>query len=88
MLRDIRELLAERGPTELRDLAIHFEADPSAIAGMLEFLESRNQVKRIVVSCGTGGCSGCSGCGSKQSERTAEPNDEGVTFWAIEKQRL
>jgi len=85
MLRDIRALLTERGPMELHDIAIHFEAEPSAVAGMLEFLESRGQVQHRVVFCGSGGCRGCTGCGSKQAARTAAPEAEtgGVTFWSI-----
>ena len=83
MLKAIRELLAERGPMEVRDLAIHFEAEASAMTGMLEFLESRRQVKRIVVSCGSGGCGGCPGCGSEKTERTAQPAESGIIFWAI-----
>ena len=86
MLRDIRELLTERGPMELRDLAIHFETDASAMTGMMEFLESRGQVKRMEVDCGSGGCGGCTGCGSKKEERTATPPSESgaITFWTIE----
>lgn len=86
MLRDIRELLTERGPMELRDLAIHFETDASAMTGMMEFLESRGQVKRMEVDCGSGGCGGCTGCGSKKEERTTTPPSESgaITFWTIE----
>ena len=82
MLRDIRELLNERGPMDIRDLAIHFETDVSAIAGMLEFLESRGEVKRMELSCGSGGCGGCTGCGSKQKERVAASEPTVTTFWA------
>jgi hypothetical protein len=85
MLRDIRELLTERGPMELRDLAIHFETDASAMTGMMEFLESRGQVKRMEVDCGSGGCGGCTGCGSKKEERTTSPSESSaITFWTIE----
>ena len=84
MLREIKALLAERGPMELRDLAIHFEAEPSAMSGMLEFLESRGQVKRTVISCGSGSCAGCPGCGSQKQDRTAQGEAAGITFWAIE----
>ncbi len=83
MLREIRQLLTERGPMELRDLAIHFEAEPSAMTGMLEYLESRGQVQRLVVSCGSGSCGGCPGCGDKQSERQTEGSEpNGIVLWS------
>mgnify|MGYP003972189583 FL=1 len=69
---------------ELKDLAIHFEAEASAMLGMLEFLEGRGEVKRIVVSCGSGGCGSCPGCGSQKTDRTAQEEAPGITFWAIE----
>jgi hypothetical protein len=82
MLRDIRELLKERGPMELKDLGIHFETDASAMTGMMEFLESRGQVKRMEVDCGSGGCGGCTGCGSKKEERTADDSESSpITYW-------
>ena len=84
MLRDIRELLKERGPMELRDLALHFEAETSAMQGMLEFLETRGQVKHTVVSCGSGSSGGCPGCGDLQPERqSAATAPGGITFWSL-----
>lgn len=79
MLKDIREFLKTNGPSETVTVARSLNAAPSAVQGMLEFLEARGQVRRMEIGCG-GGCSGCKGCADKQNRRA---NDGSlVVFWA------
>jgi hypothetical protein len=80
MLREVREFLQARGPSEAAAVARHLGTDVSAARGMLEFLEQRGQVRRIEMACGGGGCGGCGGCGSRKAQRTEA--EETVIFWS------
>ena len=77
MLKQIRDYLDANGPCETASMALHLEAEESAVRGMLEFLEQRGEVRRIEIDCG-GGCSGCTGCGSPADGRAKG----GVVFWS------
>jgi hypothetical protein len=80
MLRDLREFLQARGPSEAAAVARHLGTDVSAARGMLEFLEQRGQVRRIEMACGGGGCGGCGGCGSSRTQRME--TEQTVIFWS------
>ncbi len=79
MLKAIRAYLETHGPSETAAVARHLSTDESAVLGMLEFLEQRGQVRRIVIDCGTG-CTGCTGCGKKKAGHRIHPQDN-VIFW-------
>lgn len=57
MLSEILRLLESRGAMSLRELAIHFRVEPSALEGMLELLERKGRVERLDSRCR--GCKGC-----------------------------
>ncbi len=83
MLKEIREFLSVTGPSEVPVLARHLGADETAVQAMLEFLEQREQVHRVVIECG-GGCGGCGGgsaCGSQVDTRRGK-EAKALEFWA------
>jgi len=57
MLTEILNLLKERGPMSLAELALHFQTDVSAMEGMLETLEAKDCIERLDTQC-----SNCNGC--------------------------
>jgi len=61
LLGAIRQYLALHGPVDTRTLALHFEMEEDAMAGMLAFLAARGRVCRRELPC-EGGCGGCRGC--------------------------
>lgn len=60
ILTDIRNYLRDRKHATLADIALHVEADPDAVRGMLQRLLAKGQVTRnnVSSSCGTS-CSKC-----------------------------
>lgn len=60
ILAQLRDYLRARGQASLRDLALHCDADPDAVRGMLELWMRRGLVSRQVpaTSC-AGGCARC-----------------------------
>lgn len=60
ILSQLRDYLRARGQASLRDLALHCDADPEAVRGMLELWIRRGQVSRQTpaTSC-AGGCTRC-----------------------------
>jgi putative ferrous iron transport protein C len=46
ILSEVRDYLRERGQASLRDLALHFDASPEALRGMLAHWVLRGQVSR------------------------------------------
>lgn len=57
MLTEILSLLSENGPMSLKELAVHFRVDLSAMEGMLETLEQKKRISRIETKCAK--CKGC-----------------------------
>ena len=57
MLTEILNLLKERGPMSLKELALHFQADVAAMEGMLETLERKDRIQRLNTQCAN--CKGC-----------------------------
>ena len=60
ILSDIRHYLEQRGQATLADIALHFDADPDAIRGMLEIWVRKGRIHRrmATASCGSS-CSQC-----------------------------
>lgn len=54
ILSDIRHYLEQRGQASLAEIALHFEADPDAVRGMLDVWIRKHRVhkKMATVSCG------------------------------------
>ena len=61
MIRQIRKLLSERKRMSLKDLAVHFDAEPQTLEPMLDTLVRKGIVRRIEPDCEPK-CSGCAGC--------------------------
>ncbi len=57
MLTQIIQLLKERGPMSLAELARHFQSDISAMEGMLAVLETKGRIGRLDTKCSK--CKGC-----------------------------
>ncbi len=69
MLLEIKRYMQERGHVSLRDLALHFDADPDAIRGMLDKWIEKGRVRK----CSSLACSGCaSNCSTAQQEEAYE----------------
>ena len=60
ILSDIRRYLEQRGQATLADIALHFDADPNAVRGMLNVWIRKDKVhkKMATASCG-GSCTQC-----------------------------
>jgi len=60
ILSDIRRYLEQRGQATLADIALHFNADPDAVRGMLNVWIRKDKVyrKMATASCG-GSCTEC-----------------------------
>ncbi len=69
MLLDIKAYMQQRQHVSLRDLALHFDADPEAIRGMLDKWIEKGRVRK----CSTAACGGCaSNCSTRQQEEAYE----------------
>lgn len=66
ILADIRDYLRQRGQATLSDIALHFDADPDAVRGMLEIWVRKGKVRKQLAtqSCG----SSCSQCDPARTE--------------------
>lgn len=66
ILSDIRKYLQQRGQATLADIALHFDADPDAVRGMLEIWIRKGKAhkKMATASCG----SSCSQCDTAATE--------------------
>ena len=73
MLTEIINLLKERGPMSLAELARHFQTEVSAMEGILETLEAKGRIGRLDTKC-----SKCKGCVE------VKPEDAAI-FQALEK---
>ena len=59
ILSKLKSYLVERKRVPIGDLANHFDADPSAVRGMLEHFVRKGQVQRVDAE---GACTGCQKC--------------------------
>jgi hypothetical protein len=66
ILSDIRRYLEQRGQASLADLALHFDADPDAIRGMLAVWMRKGKVHKQVATAACG--SSCTQCDSAVTE--------------------
>ena len=60
MIRQIKELLQDRGRLTLSELSIHFGMDPAALEPVLKLLVDKEQVMVTLVGCPGKTCNGCS----------------------------
>jgi DNA-binding MarR family transcriptional regulator len=60
ILSDIKSYLQQRGQATLADIAIHVDAEPAAVSGMLEQWVRKGRVERrkVEAACGTS-CNRC-----------------------------
>lgn len=60
ILSDIKRYLQERQQATLSDIALHFDAEPDAVRGMLEHWVRKGKVERRLLhdACGSG-CNKC-----------------------------
>ena len=60
ILAEIRDYLSSRGQATLADIALHFEADPDAVRGMLQqwMRKGRIEQRKVEAACGTS-CNRC-----------------------------
>ncbi len=66
ILSDIRRYLEQRGQATLADIALHFDASPDAVRGMLEVWMRKGRVQRRMA---TGSCgSSCNQCAPAATE--------------------
>ncbi len=67
MLALIRDYLRDRGEASLADIALHMDADPDAVRGMLEqwVRKGRVEVIKAQAACGTR----CTRCDPASMER-------------------
>ena len=70
ILTDIRDYLRSHGQATLNDIALHVDADPDAVRGMLQRLLDKGQVVCETIS---------SDCGSKCSKCAPEIRE--IYFW-------
>ncbi|MEN8214302.1 MAG: FeoC-like transcriptional regulator [Pseudomonadota bacterium] len=65
ILRDIKNYLQQRRQASLTDIALHLDADPAAVEGMLEQWIRKGKVHKttLTTSCG----SSCNQCDSAES---------------------
>jgi hypothetical protein len=60
ILSDIKRYLAQRGTASLSELSFHFDANPSAISGMLEqWIRKGRVIKQVTNQDCPGKCGGC-----------------------------
>jgi predicted ArsR family transcriptional regulator len=66
MLSAIKEYLAQRGQATLADIALHVDAEPDAVRGMLQQWVRKGRVERrkVEAACGTS----CHRCDSAAME--------------------
>lgn len=66
ILSDIRDYLQQRGQASLGDIALHFDADPAAVQGMLDIWIRKGKVEKraATASCG----SSCQQCDPSSTE--------------------
>jgi hypothetical protein len=57
---DIKHYLVERRQSTLQEMARHFNAEPNAVEGVLEFWLRKGKVMRRTAAK----CSGCNQCGT------------------------
>ncbi len=60
ILSDLKNYVKSRRQVSLRDAALHFDVEPEAIRGMLEFWVSKGKISKHVNDAGCGGDCACS----------------------------
>jgi predicted ArsR family transcriptional regulator len=60
MLSEIKDYLSNRGQASLAEIALHMDADPDAVRGMLQLWIRKGRVeqRKVEAACGTS-CNRC-----------------------------
>jgi hypothetical protein len=57
ILNDVKNYIKDRGQVSLQDISLHFDVEPEALQGMLEFWVNKGRIrKQIQTACGSGAC--------------------------------
>ena len=92
ILSQIAAYIEKRGQASLADIALHFDADPDAIRGMLDVWVRKGRIVRLDSQAGCG--TSCTQCDSNATEvyawgarpvDCAPPAICGVKFSSVEK---
>jgi hypothetical protein len=59
VLTGIQDLLRKHGRLTLRELAVHFRMEVSAIEPMLDILAGKGRIRIVPAGCSKGSCTGC-----------------------------
>lgn len=65
MLSEIVRLVEKNNQISLKDIAIHFRMESSAVEPMMDILIRKEKVMNVLSGCAGGSCSGCS-CSSRE----------------------
>lgn len=57
ILSDLKDYVKSRRQVSLKDAALHFDVEPEAIRGMLDFWVSKGKIRKYSNQTGCGGCS-------------------------------
>ncbi len=66
MLSEILKFMKRSNQVSLKDIAVHFRMESSAVEPMMDILLRKGKVKLFGAECSSGSCSGCS-CSSRES---------------------
>ncbi len=72
ILSDLKNYVKEHQQVSLRDAALHFDVEPDAMKGMLEFWISKGKIKKYSSESICGGCS----CSQKEEQELYLWNDQ------------
>jgi putative ferrous iron transport protein C len=56
ILNDVKNYVKTRQQVSLRDIAVHFDVEPEALKGMLNFLVSKGKISRQTSPACAGSC--------------------------------
>ena len=65
ILSDLKNYVKARRQVSLKDVALHFDAEPEAIKGMLEFWINKGKIRK---QANESSCSGGCSCSYKEDE--------------------
>ncbi len=57
ILSDLKDYVKSRRQVSLKDAALHFDVEPEAIRGMLEFWVNKGKIRKYSNQADCGGCS-------------------------------
>lgn len=72
LLSRLTEYLSNRGRASLAEMAVGVGTEPGALRGMLELLERKGRVRRLLPASRCGNCTGCAQGAADVYEWTGE----------------